>query len=100
MVLVPAHAARGGLRVQSVRFAEGRPRALDRAYRVRGSDHAAARAAAREHRNPHPGVFLIVVTRIAHSAIRVARITASRTGSCGALWPCRISYARPRAGRG
>src|SRR5580693_5873316 len=70
MVLVPAHAARGSLRLQGVRFDEGRPRALDRAYRVRGSDHAAARAAAREHRNPHAGVFLIVVARIAQSAIR------------------------------
>src|SRR5258707_15714701 len=59
MVLVPAHAARGGLRLQGVRFDEGRPRALDRAYRVRGSDNAAARAAAREHRNPHAGVFLM-----------------------------------------
>ena len=39
-------------------FAEGRPRALDRAHRLRGSDLAAARAAAREHRDPHAGVFL------------------------------------------
>src|SRR5579862_4023884 len=61
MVLVPAHAARGGLRLQGVRFAEGWPRALDCAYSVRGSDHAAARAAAREHRNPHAGVFLMAV---------------------------------------
>src|SRR5580693_1051642 len=61
MVLVPAHAARGSLRLQGVRFDEGRPRALDRAHRVRGSDHAAARAAAREHRNPHAGVFLTSV---------------------------------------
>src|SRR5580704_1366089 len=58
MVLVPAHAARGSLRLQGVRFAEGWPRALDRTYRVRGSDHAAACAAAREHRNPHAGIFL------------------------------------------
>src|ERR1700685_1056084 len=58
MVLVPAHAARGGLRLQGVRFDEGRARALDRAYRVRGPDHAAARGAAREHRNPHAGVCL------------------------------------------
>src|SRR5580704_195559 len=61
MVLVSAHAARGSLRLQGVRFDEGRPRALDRAYRVRGSDDTAARAAAREHRNPHAGVFLISV---------------------------------------
>src|SRR5580704_13081818 len=99
MVLVPAHAARGSLRLQGVRFAEGRPRPLDRAYRVRGPDHAAARAAAREHRNPHAGVFLIVVgwakarsavpTRLsaAWASLRSAhptKITASRTGSFGA----------------
>src|SRR5580692_9871467 len=61
MVLVPAHAARGSLRLQGVRFDEGRPRPLDRAYRIRGSDHTAARAAAREHRNPDVGVFLTSV---------------------------------------
>src|SRR5580700_10537500 len=61
MVLVSAHAARGSLRLQGVRFDEGRARALDRAYRVRGSDDTAARAAAREHRNPHAGVFLTSV---------------------------------------
>src|ERR1700686_3068314 len=61
MVLVPAHAARGSLRLQGVRFDEGRPRPLDRAYRVRGPDAPAARAAAREHRNPHAGVFLTSV---------------------------------------
>src|SRR5580692_1759048 len=66
MVLVPTHAARGSLRLQGVRFDEGRPRALDRAYRVRGSDDAAARAAAREHRNPHAGVFLALS---AHSRV-------------------------------
>ncbi len=37
---------------------KGRPGALDRPYRVRGSDVAAERATAREHRNPHAGVFL------------------------------------------
>src|SRR5580700_11228600 len=69
MVLVPAHAARGSLRLQGVRFAQRRPRPLDRAYRVRGPDDTAARAAARKHRNPHAGVFL-KVARIAQSAIR------------------------------
>ena len=58
MVLVPAHAARGSLCLQGVRFDERRPRPLDCPYRVRGSDHAAARSAARKHRNPHAGVFL------------------------------------------
>ena len=43
--LVPAHAAGRSLRLQGVRFGERRPRPLDRAYRIRGSDHAAARAA-------------------------------------------------------
>ena len=37
---------------------EGRPRALDCAHRLRRSDLAAQRAAAREHRNPHARVFL------------------------------------------
>src|SRR5271154_2630463 len=58
MVLVPAHAPRGSLCLQGVRFAERRPRTVDRTYRFRGSDHAAERASAREHRNPHDGVFL------------------------------------------
>ncbi len=40
---------------------ERRPRALDGAYRVRRPDHTAARPAAREHRNPHHGVFLTCV---------------------------------------
>ena len=38
--------------------AQGRPRPLDRAHRLRRSDLAAQRASAREHRNPHAGVFL------------------------------------------
>src|SRR6516164_3090095 len=46
------------VRVQSIRFYKRRPRPLDRAHRLRGSDHAAARAAAGKHRNPHDGVFL------------------------------------------
>ena len=58
MVLVSAHAARRGDRVQGVRFTERRPRPLDRAHRVRRSDLAAQRASARKHRNPHAGVFL------------------------------------------
>ena len=37
---------------------EGRPRPLVRPYRVRRSDLAAQRAAAREHRDPHARVFL------------------------------------------
>ena len=39
-------------------FAEGWPRALVCPYRLRRPDLAAERAAAREHRNPHPGLFL------------------------------------------
>ena len=35
MVLVPAHAARGGDRVQGLRCAQGRPRPLDGAHRLR-----------------------------------------------------------------
>src|SRR5580704_16451776 len=88
MVLVPAHAARGSLRLQGVRFDEGRPRPLDRAHRVRGSDHAAARAAAREHRNPHAGVFLVC-----HSgARRKARTRKSITTALAELAP-RLSWA-------
>src|SRR5580693_7988697 len=103
MVLVPAHAARGSLRLQGVRFDEGRPRALDRAYRVRGSDHAAARAAAREHRNSHAGVFLTsvipgrakganpesIITALAGVAPRLS----SNEGHYGFRVP---RYARPR----
>ena len=66
--LVPAHAARRGAGVQGLRFAEGRPRALDRAHRLRRSDHAAQRAAAREHRNPDAGVFLAAHRRSLRSS--------------------------------
>ncbi len=38
-------------------------------------------------------------TSIRVTSLRFA-LTASRTGSCGALWRGRISYARPRADRG
>ena len=58
VVLVPAPGARRGAGVQGLRLGEGRPRPLDRAHRLRRPDHAAERAAAREHRNPHAGVFL------------------------------------------
>src|SRR5262249_21199125 len=58
LVLAAAYAARGGAGVQSLRFGEGRPRPLVRPHRVRRPDLAAQRAAAREHRNPHAGVFL------------------------------------------
>ena len=58
---VPAHAAGRGDRVQGVRFNQRRPRPLDGAHRLRRSDLAAERAPAREHRNPHPGVFLSAV---------------------------------------
>ena len=58
VVLVPAHAARRGAGVQGLRLGQGRPRALDRAHRVRRSDRAAECAAAREHRDPHAGVLL------------------------------------------
>ena len=59
LVLVPAHAARGGAGVQGVRLAEGGRGALDRAHRLRGPDHAAERAPAREHRDQDAGVFLV-----------------------------------------
>ena len=74
-------------------FDEGRPRPLDRAHRVRRPDLAAERAAAREHRDPHAGVFLTSVARMERSEIRdgpsrislrfmrATRISASRTGS-------------------
>src|SRR5580698_3948514 len=58
MVLVPAHDAGRGLRLQGVRFGKRRPRALDRAYGVRGSDDTAARATARKHRDTNAGIFL------------------------------------------
>jgi len=58
LVLVAAHAARGGAGIQSLRLFEGRPRPLVRPHRFRGPDLAAQCAAAREHRNPHAGVFL------------------------------------------
>ena len=43
-------------------FRERRPRPLDGAYRLRRSDLAAQRAPAREHRDPHLGVFLKVLS--------------------------------------
>ena len=58
LVLVAAHAARRGAGVQGLRFVEGRPRPLDRPHRLRRSDLAAQRPPAREHRDPHAGVFL------------------------------------------
>src|SRR5580692_12054630 len=104
MVLVPAHAARGSLRLQGVRFDEGWARALDRAHRVRGSDDSAARAAAREHRNPHAGVFLTPVipgrakganpeSIITALAAGVAPRLSSNDGDYGFRVP---RYARPR----
>ena len=60
VVLVPAHATGRGIGVQSVRFAQGRPGALDRAHSIRGPDLASQRAPAREHRNSHAGVLLVV----------------------------------------
>ena len=66
-------------------FPEGGRRALDRAHRVRGPDHAAERAPAREHRDQDPGVFLSASAAIqrlsqpfaAHT--RAARISAARS---------------------
>src|SRR6202040_1433328 len=114
-VLVPADAARGGAGVQGLRIRDRRPRPLDRAYRLRRPDVTAARAAAREYRDPHAGVLLSCVgwveRRETHrTAVRPddgfrlrsthpAKTTASRTGSCGAPWPCRTSCARPPASR-
>src|ERR1700688_445916 len=80
MVLVPAHAARGSLRLQGVRFDEGRPRALDRSHRVRGSDDATACAAAREHRNPHARVFLTSVIPEPSQRVR-PEVAGPMTGS-------------------
>ena len=55
LVLVPAHAAQRGAGVQGVRLGEGRPRALEaRARRSRDPTSPPQRAAAREHRDPHP----------------------------------------------
>ena len=76
LVLAAAHAARGGAGVQGLRFGEGRARPLVCPHRIRGSDLAAQCAAAREHRNPHAGIFL------------------TRTGLGRAL-PCRALGALP-----
>ena len=59
LVLVPADAARRGAGLQGLQLAEGRPRPLVRPHRLRRSDLAAERAAARKHRNPHPRLLLV-----------------------------------------
>ncbi len=80
VVLVPAPGARRGAGVQGLRLGEGRPRPLDRAHRLRRSDHAAQRAAAREHRNPHAGVFLNrFAIRSRRSAVSIAPRSSART---------------------
>ncbi len=70
---------------------QGRPRPLYRAHRVRRPDHAAPRAAARKHRNPHPGVFLssaIDSDFAAHSSSSFPRKRESRArASSPALGP-------------
>src|SRR5262249_31089275 len=58
MELLPADAARRGAGVQSVRFREGRPRPMGRAFLVRRSDIAARCARAREHRDSRVRVLL------------------------------------------
>ena len=60
---------------------EGRPRALDRAHRLRRPDLAAQCAPAREHRNPHAGVFLNVDAAHPRAAGRAAGSTNGDT--CG-----------------
>src|SRR5215203_5086212 len=67
VVLAAAPGARRGAGVQGLRFGQRRPCPLDPAYRLRRSDHAAKRTAAREHRNPHARVFL---TNSRHSGAR------------------------------
>ena len=60
LVLVPADAARLGVGVQGLQFDEGRACPLYRTHRLRKPHRLAAGAAAREHRDPHPGVFLTI----------------------------------------
>ena len=52
-------------------FAEGRSRPLVRPHRLRRSDLAAERAAARKHRNPHARLFLVSPPSIVCSPRRV-----------------------------
>ena len=66
---------------------ERRPRPVHRAHRLRRPDHPAACPAAREHRNPHPRVFLRVSCT---SARRSGRATIATTGS-GRSSGCRMS---------
>src|SRR6516162_10080329 len=92
LVLVAAHAARGGAGIQSLRLFEGRPRPLVRPHRFRGPDLATQCAAAREHRNPHTGVFLKPATaqpRGDHRdrALRDAVPPSRRSGGCFAAFP-------------
>src|SRR5262249_48225465 len=58
LVLVPAHAPRGGAGVQDLRVARRRPRTLDRPHGVPRPDRGIRCAAAREHRNSHARFFL------------------------------------------
>src|SRR4029077_19076808 len=74
LVLAAAHAARGGAGVQGLRFGEGPARPLVCPHRIRGSDLAAQCAAAREHRNPHAGIFL--------TRIRLGRSTSVPRTRC------------------
>ena len=59
-------------------LAEGRPRALDRAHRVRRSDHAAGRTPARKHRDQDAGVFLD--GNVSHTATCVPTSTTRSVG--------------------
>src|SRR5262249_19988961 len=100
LVLAAAHAARGGAGVQGLRLGEGRPRPLVRPHRVRGPDLAAERAATREHRNPHAGVFLNR-RRLRAQPRKLARLSAAPAGAPRAACPspnasCKAALFNPK----
>jgi len=67
-----------------LRFTQGRPRPLDGAHGLRRSDLAAQRAPAREHRDPHAGVFLrtlTVILRVTEFIPSTARRSCRRRSS-------------------
>ena len=61
LVLLSQHAAQRSDGLLKFRLDERRPRPLDRALRLRRSQQSARCAAAREHRDAHPGFLLISV---------------------------------------
>ena len=84
---LPADAARRGAGLQGLRLPEGRPRPLVRPHRVRRSDLAAERAAARKHRNPHPGLFL-GRSILCPPRLRRRRLSINRAGVAARLARC------------